>query len=361
MADPMVVAVFGPPPDGMNLADDQSTANAVVAVVCAVIATVSLVLRLWAKMSQRASVTADDALIFIALIFVYGTCALTIMGGHYGSGKHLWANNLPDVSMVFKLLYAYTYVYAGSVSFTKLGILLFYRRIFQRGSKSFFYRLYFAAFMCTGYPLAIWFTMAGICNPVSQFWTQFIGTQGTCVDVNAAFLTMTVINMVNDIIVLVVPIPEILQLQMSFKKKIGVCGIMLLGSFVCVVSCVRIWAFVKFIHTTDLTWATSSVFLWSSIEPAAGILSACLPNMRPLFRRAKDKITSASKSHGDTSNSGNWARSKNDVRSYVRFGDDQSSSHEDEVALTKISKGQGSLHTTPENVIVVRSEIKQTS
>lgn len=128
------------------------------------------------------------------------------------------------------MLFAYTYVYAGSVSFTKLSILLFYRRLFERGTKWFHIRLAIASFLCIGYPVTIWGVASGLCRPASYFWTQFIGETGECISINASFLSLTAINMVNDIVVLVVPLPEIMQLQMSFKRKIAVCGIMLLGS-----------------------------------------------------------------------------------------------------------------------------------
>ena len=128
-----------------------------------------------------------------------------------------------------QLLYSYTFVYAGSVSFTKLSILLFYRRLFERGSLWFKIRLGFAAFFTIGYLLSIWGAAAALCQPTRYFWTQFIGETGTCLDINATFLSLTVLNLVADLLVLVVPIPEILALQMSPKKKIGVVAVMALG------------------------------------------------------------------------------------------------------------------------------------
>ncbi|KAI1398983.1 hypothetical protein F4819DRAFT_466757 [Hypoxylon fuscum] len=355
--NPMIVAAFGPPPPGTDLTENQQAADNAAAIICAVIATISLVLRLYARTFQRFDMLADDWLMLIALIFVYGTCAITILGGMYGAGKHVWAVTPQDLSMVFKLLYSYTYVYAGSVSFTKLSILLFYRRIFQRGTKWFHIRLAIAFFLCVSYPLTIWGVMAFVCKPVSHFWTQFLGTTGQCIDINTAFMVLTVVNMVNDIVVLMVPIPEILQLQMSKNKKLAVCGVMLLGGFVCVASVVRIWAFAEFIGTIDLTWASAHVFLWSSIEPAVGILSACLPSLRPLYRRAKNKVTSSA---AGNNSSANWAtKGSRGPNSYVRFGDNESrSAADDEVALTSITKGPtGSDETIPKNGIMVRSEI----
>ncbi|KAI1759531.1 hypothetical protein GGR53DRAFT_140751 [Hypoxylon sp. FL1150] len=359
-ADPMTVAAFGPPPDGIDLTENQQVADNVAAILCAAIATVALVLRLYSRTFQRFDMLADDWLMLLALLFVYGTAVITVLGGARGAGKHIWVVNPVDISEIFKLLYSYTFVYAGSVSFTKFSILLFYRRIFKRGTKWFHIRLAFAFFLCTSYPLCIWLVMAFVCKPASQFWTQFLGTTGECIDVDTAFMVLTVVNMINDIIVLMVPIPEILQLQMSSNKKLAVCGVMLLGGFVCVASVVRIWAFAEFINSTDLTWSMAHVFLWSSIEPAVGIVSACLPSLRPLYRRAKGKLTSS----GNTANAGssaNWANTKGSrgPNSYVRFGDNESrSAADDEIALTNITKGpSGSDETIPKHGIMVRSEI----
>ncbi|RYP70557.1 hypothetical protein DL771_005376 [Monosporascus sp. 5C6A] len=360
--DPIILAAFGPPPEGMDLTEDQSQANNIAVVVCLALAAVALVLRIWARNLQNFGVKADDYLIMVALVFVCGTVGLTIAGGHFGGGRHLWANSIDEVSMTFKMLYCYTYIYAGSVSFTKFSILLFYSRIFSRGTTWFKIRLAFAAFLSIAYPISIWGVMAGACKPINFFWNQFKGAEGKCIDINTPFMVLTVANMVNDIIVLLVPIPEILQLQMSNRKKAGVTGIMLLGAFVCVASIVRIWAFAEYINSIDLTWNLAGIFLWSSIEPAVAIISACLPVMRPLVRLGRDKITTKSGSHGGSSN--NWSRKYapgGGVNSYVRFGGDKASksSEEDEIALTTIAQGAGSQKRVPNNVIMVKSEISQ--
>ena len=131
---------------------------------------------------------------------------------------------------------------------------------------------------------------------------------------------------------------------------------------VCVVSAVRIWAFYRFTVEIDVTWVEADVFLLSSLEPSFGIVSACLPSLRPLYRRARAKITGEDI---HTSTTGTWyANSKADRigNSYVRFGDENSRSGEhDEIALTSIGKGPNANKTIPENIILVRSEITQST
>ncbi|KAI1270612.1 hypothetical protein F5Y18DRAFT_422112 [Xylariaceae sp. FL1019] len=363
--DPIILQAFGPPPDGIDLEANQSTAIISVALVSASFATVALGLRIWARNFQRFGMMADDWLMVVALIFTIGTLVITILGANAGAGQHVWALHPQDVANVFEYLYAYTFIYAGSVSFTKISILLFYYRLFERGSRGFHIRLGFASFFAVGYLISIWGVAAGLCQPTRYFWTKFLGETGHCVDINASFLSLTALNLVADVLVLIVPIPEILALQMPKRRKLGVLFVMLLGGLVCVVSAVRIWAFVEFTQAIDITWVQANVFLLSSVEPAFGIVSACLPSLRPLWRRAKAKVTG--KDSTNASRSGTWGANSKTSRvgnSYVRFGDDTSRSGDnDDVALTSIGIGKGahSKKPMPHNVILVRSEITQQS
>ncbi|KAJ2986755.1 hypothetical protein NUW58_g4878 [Xylaria curta] len=318
--DPAIKAIFGDAPPGINLLAKQETAIIAVALVSTAFATIALLLRIWARNFQRFGMMADDYLMVVALIFTYGTLVITILGAKAGAGRHVWSLAPQQVADVFRLLYSYTFIYAGSVSFTKLSILLFYRRLFERGSTWFHIRLAFAAFFCIGYLLSIWAVAGALCQPVEFFWTKFLGATGKCLDINSSFLSLTVLNLVADLLVLLVPIPEILALQMSTKKKIGVCGVMLLGGLVCVVSAVRIWAFYRFTVEVDLTWVQADVFLLSSVEPAFGIVSACLPSLRPLYRRARAKITGKDL-HSSSAGTGTWYATSKASRignSYVR-------------------------------------------
>lgn len=52
---------------------------------------------------------------------------------------------------------------------------------------------------------------------------------------------------------------------------------------VCIASLIRIRVIVELTQTTDISWAKSNVFIWSSVEPSVGIISGCLPTLRPLL------------------------------------------------------------------------------
>ncbi|KAF9872958.1 nacht and ankyrin domain protein [Colletotrichum karsti] len=295
-----IVAVFGPPPEGSDVAESSVTQNNAAVIVLAVLASAAVALRLWARLLQGHSMKADDWTIIVSLLLVGATVGLSIVGGVRGAGNHIWSCTLPDLTNIFQVLYAYTFVYGTACAATKISILLFYQRVFVSRIPSFRVPLIIGYFLSISYPIVIWVTMGNACKPLHFYWNQFVGATGTCIDINTFYLALGIINMLNDIIVLLIPIPQILKLQMSGRKKLAVCSIMLLGSFVCVASIIRIWYLDKFSKAVDITWMMGPVFIWSAIEPSVAIVSACLPHLAPLRRLVGNKISSTQRSNGQS-------------------------------------------------------------
>lgn len=71
--------------------------------------------------------------------------------------------------------------------------------------------------------------MGFACQPLSHFWTRMKGTNGTCIDVGQFYVILSIINLLTSVIVLLIPVPEVIKLQMSRGKKAAVFGILALG------------------------------------------------------------------------------------------------------------------------------------
>ena len=61
---------------------------------------------------------------------------------------------------------------------------------------------------------------------------------------------------------------------------------------VCFASLYRIITITRLVQSTDISWAKSDVFIWSSVEPSIGIISGCLPTLRPLMIRVLNTFSS---------------------------------------------------------------------
>lgn len=123
-------------------------------------------------------------------------------------------------------------VYSAVCCAAKVSILFFYRRVFMASHADLSLRIgiYLGFFLTLSYPIIICVTMATACKPASYFWNQFGGASGTCIDTDTFFLALGIINMLNDIVVLLIPFPQIAKLQMNRRKKVAISGILAVGS-----------------------------------------------------------------------------------------------------------------------------------
>lgn len=91
-------------------------------------------------------------------------------------------------------------------------------------------------------------------------------------------------DILTNIALLVMPMPLLWKLQMDFWRKVAVTGVFLLGSFAVIGSIVRVPLYHE-LDLVDVSWAAINPGTWLNVELAIGIVSACLPLLRPLFTR----------------------------------------------------------------------------
>ncbi|ROW07872.1 hypothetical protein VMCG_03664 [Cytospora schulzeri] len=123
--------------------------------------------------------------------------------------------------------------------------------------------------------------------PIASQWDSDL--QPTCVNQEALFATALATDVVTDFLVLFLPVYQIWKLQMPFTRKIMIICIFLLGGLVSIVGIIRLH-FLKQLYTAlavspDITLIYAKVFYWTIIETNVGVLSACLPILRPIQER----------------------------------------------------------------------------
>ncbi|CAJ2500397.1 Uu.00g032500.m01.CDS01 [Anthostomella pinea] len=332
---------FGPAPGGIHLQDSQTTSVVAWAVSMGVLGTLAVATRIAARLIRSgAGLAVDDFFIVAALVFALATVALCLTSIPFGGGKHLWSLTFDDFNKLWQTTYAFVLIYATCVSLTKASILLFYRRIF---GASWAYKICMG--LVGGYWISIAIAWLSGCRPASYFWKQFTDptAKGYCMDTSLFYFVNGICAMLIDVCILLVPMPTIYKLQMPPGQKLIVCGILLLGSFVCVASMVRIVMMNRLVKAQDFTWAMAQVFIWSCCEPFIGILCACLPTYAPLLQRWwKTDGASRKKTSGLTQNSsGSYDTPR---RTWGRLHESDSKiRNDDEVELTTdIRAGVGS-------------------
>ncbi|KAH8661746.1 hypothetical protein BGZ61DRAFT_463569 [Ilyonectria robusta] len=268
-----------------------------------VLATAFVGLRFWARYLNRASYGSDDWMMVAALIVVFISGAINYAMVAHGLGRH--ADTLPIDELVtfFKLLLAFECIYVTTVMLVKLSVLQMYLRIFpSRGFK-------IAAAIIAALVVAWWIAIVAVCifqcNPISKAWLPWI--DGTCIDLKGSFIGNAIPNIVTDVAILCMPIRQVWKLHVTLAQRLSLCFMFLLGSFVLFSSIYRFTTIMQF-DTRDTTWTLATACTWCVVEVACGVISGCLPTLRPLMGKISSQFGSMtnSKAGQGSGNSRAW-------------------------------------------------------
>ncbi|OJJ55182.1 hypothetical protein ASPSYDRAFT_158775 [Aspergillus sydowii CBS 593.65] len=251
-----------------------------------VLAFVAVCLRLLARFERKQKLWWDDWMIIWSMVSQARTAQgwnFVVVGfifamHHNGMGLH--ADTLPpnNVVMIAKFLVVAEILYAFNLVWTKLSILFFYYRIFHL---PYFKRWAYAiAIFVIAWVICVTFLFIFICVPVQKLWYPQL--PGHCINQVGTWIANAISTIASDLAILILPIPQIWKLQLRAAEKIALTFAFSLGFFVVFASAYRFS--VLFSYTAlDSSYTLAPTVGWTAIEMSAGIVSACLPTLRPAF------------------------------------------------------------------------------
>ncbi|KAI2898516.1 hypothetical protein CBS63078_7517 [Aspergillus niger] len=290
---------------------DRTKAVSYAGVIGLVIACIAFILRIVARF-KCLGVSGDTSFSTISL-------------ADTGLGKDMWTLPFENVTRIlyvsfpcypsvrgkadilehYKIYFWDELLYLSILPMTKISICCFYLRIFP--ARNFRSLTYIVIGLNIAYLLAIVLVSIFQCRPIQGAWLHWDGEGNyKCNHINAQGWASAIINMLLDLIVMILPLKQLYELQLSIKKKAFVMCMFSLGIFVTVVSILRLDSLINFASTDNVTWDYVTVGYWSTIECHVGVICACLPAIRSLLRTTAPKLfgdTSLNKSSGMNSTS----------------------------------------------------------
>lgn len=207
-----------------------------------------------------------------------------------GLGRDVWTVPFNQITDFVRYLYACEILYFLQITLLKLTLLFFFLRIFP---KPVIRRLLWGTITFT----CLWGTASTItaifqCSPISLYWNSWDKSDrpGKCININALAWSNAIISIVLDIWMLVLPLYEIFRLQLSWRKKISVAIMFCVGTFVTVVSILRLQSLVHFAASSNPTFDQTDVINWSAIEINVGVICSCLPSLRVILVRSFPRV-----------------------------------------------------------------------
>ncbi|KAK2610115.1 hypothetical protein N8I77_003570 [Diaporthe amygdali] len=201
----------------------------------------------------------------------------------------------------------------------KSSILVLYYTLFP--SKGFHYAVWGVLAFVIGWTISFFFSHLFTCYPITVFIEPYYGN--SCVQTVPMFLALLFTDVVADWVILLLPVPMVLKVQLPLKKKFAVMGMLGLGAAVCAVSVTRVIAtfaiaeeYVK--HPNDVIYYTAPVFFWTNIELSLAIVCACLPTLRPIYSHFFPKPMATGNDSYEYGTSGRMGAVKSSLKNSIR-------------------------------------------
>ncbi|PMD52449.1 uncharacterized protein K444DRAFT_636302 [Hyaloscypha bicolor E] len=272
--------------------ESRSNHLIVLAAVLSVVIFPIVGLKLWMRWTTSHRLWADDYTALVAAICLAAIAGCDIAAASMGLGKHYWNINPEHYTPLYqsnslRMFYASQIIYVAVQVFAKTSILLLYLRVFTHCWFTIACNLCIVFLVLHG--IAFTLAVSFQCKPVKSLWNPRV--TGKCINLTATGVAGAIISIVEDLVILILPIPEIINLQMNKSKKWGLVLLFGIGSFACLTSGIRLKYFMNFGKSLDPTWAYINVVKWSIIEEFTAVLCTALPSMCAVFRHTFGLLT----------------------------------------------------------------------
>ncbi|KAJ4288912.1 hypothetical protein N0V90_011253 [Kalmusia sp. IMI 367209] len=265
-----------------------ATALLTVSVVFPVLSFLFVLMRLGARRVRATKVGADDWVIVASQVMCFAlmvNAVIPVAKGVIGEPqrKLMMQHKVP---ILLKAIYADAFLVFFSLTLVKVGILLFYKRVFAL--KKFLLAANIMIGIIIAWFVASFFGLLFSQTPISTHWNPMAKNITHNIDFPGFLITHACLDLVLDISILCFPIPAIITLHMEKGRKLALIAIFWMGAFCCVAEAVRIYYFHKFLyedlqsHADAFGPVVANVFIWSRIEPCCSVIAACLPCLGPL-------------------------------------------------------------------------------
>ncbi|PPJ57469.1 hypothetical protein CBER1_04409 [Cercospora berteroae] len=251
----------------------------------------------------------DDYLCVAAMILLYGSSAIICWGASEGAvGSHSSPEDVenwyttagPAWIVLAKTFWVVFFLQPLQLGLIRLAILFLYRRFF--GSyKAFNVANWTLIAIVAGWTVAFFFGLLFDCGTsFSSNWGSLGEIAEKCPFGFMPTVIYTILDACLDLFVLLLPIPWIFQLNLSFSNKISITCCFMLGSIATAAAFVRMAVFIQTgipseamnrttvmgLPTYDVLGIVSAEVFWTMIECTVALIAVCLPAIRKAVARS---------------------------------------------------------------------------
>ncbi|KAG5957352.1 hypothetical protein E4U58_006172 [Claviceps cyperi] len=293
----MTEAACGRPP--RDKSNQYNATSIALCTITGILVFARLIFKQW--FSSQRKLNLDDWLLFASVSVGLPCTILNITGlTANGLGKDVWNVSQSNLVNFARFFFIQQILYLYLMTTIKSSLIHFYLTIFPTKRVRIVLWSTFGVNIAWG--IACILVTIFQCVPVENNWLRYLqqDSSGKCLNMNLLGWTNGAVSVAIDLWIIGIPLSQITKLDLHWKKKIGAIVMFLTGTFVTIVSILRLQSLLYFFSSSNPTWDLWYTAWWSTIEINIGLICACLPAVRLLLARMWPRM------FGNTSRSKSW-------------------------------------------------------
>ncbi|KAF8862495.1 hypothetical protein BDZ45DRAFT_188691 [Acephala macrosclerotiorum] len=269
----------------------------VVTVIFTFFSTLAFVLRLIGRFVITRKLGADDWLMVAGMTFIYGYLFEICYGIKDNFGLHGSDDSLDQMVRLLQLVYAIQLTYNTIIYLVKISIVTFYLRLatIDIGLRK---ASWATIIFLTLFWLASQITTTLQCLPIQSNWDLVGKYTKKCINTEAYFYVIAVVNIILDLVILALPIRTLKDIKRGTRDKIVLFVLFGVGGFSCISSIIRLYTIKVFTDSKDPFWDSVPINIWSMVEINVAVVCASVPAMKPLFTKSiRDRAATSRTRH----------------------------------------------------------------
>ncbi|KAK8108920.1 hypothetical protein PG984_014721 [Apiospora sp. TS-2023a] len=300
-------ASLPPPPPDVNRGPEilAVTGTLVGLTLCVVL------LRLWVRLRMVRQLGWDDFFVAAAMALLFAEMMIIVPEVHYGAGRHWQYIHPPEhIPIGLHLNFATQPMCLVALTLTKVSVGVFLLRLAPtKNYRAFIHFIIgFTVLSSTAGFLTVFFQ----CRPLSFNWDNTT-PGGQCIsarNLKIATYFNSILSASTDLIFALLPIPMLINVQLNWKAKSAIIGILSLGVFATAAAIAKMAYLSNYGKYGDLLFDSADITIWTTIEITVAMIAGSIPCLKPLFKKILDlssayRKTSNKRYYGQNSGYGN--------------------------------------------------------
>ncbi|PNP56713.1 hypothetical protein THARTR1_03409 [Trichoderma harzianum] len=263
----------------------------IVSVLMPLVATGWTGLRVWTRRLRGISpFLLEDILCYLGVFVFWGVginyiCMVVIGGGGY----HLRQLQPLHVKRFSQTTFAAQVLYALALGFTKNSLVCMLKRIFF--TQKYAWIAYLILSLNVAWMLQTILTGILICRPITMNWDPT--ARGHCGNQTYAFAAVSIVDIVTDLAIIILPLRLVANLQMRKPYKVALMCVFGFGLITVVFTAIRLYFLFK-LDFTDISFSSIPLTIIGVIQLCVANMVASAPLLRPVLDRTLGRWLSLS-------------------------------------------------------------------